>query len=583
MIYTYQISFNGVDYVSLYPTLPVEMSGEWVKDTFIWRESIKELKINKDLNSTVYETLKSYFVDNTKFETQIWVKILKSGVQESLHWFGVKWGEIDHDLTYYKVEPKPYDLYGRYLENFIDRNEYGTPSSVNVNLYNFSSSDYVYKSTVATVAGTFQVELLSDTIKDRIYENGGFAKADIVSEFLWGDNRADGSSAISVNGTHWDYVASDYSVFKHACFGGSTKNWWDLTIKDCFEMLRLFQVYPYFDSNNKLRFEHISKILYYLNLNAISVTPSSYDEQWSYYMPELPVMEKIKMYDDSTTDSAYLDFYGKDIIYSYIRNRIDAINIETTFNYYTNLYNYDADRTLFKNTILLMAGFKNVVMEDWVNSDIGTFSNSHHYFNMAHSTGQFCMSKHFKGYTAFTLNVVASTLTGSMKFGIYKHDTPDALISNEISVTGTGTTTGTLTLTESAPDNCYLRLTSTDDPSTFVGYVTLWDSGQLYFYNPNGPSKLAAALINGHFAIANIQDKYWKDYRLSKSGTMNGSAETFNSSQYNLIRKNIKQYFSTVPDPLEGVDDGTKIGMIKSWTRNLDSGFIDMEIGYQEI
>jgi len=174
LIYTYQISFNGVAYSALYPTLPVEMTGEWVQDTFIWRESIKELKINKDLNSTIYDTLKAYFIDNTKFETRIWVKILKNNVQESLHWFGIKWGEIDYDQSYYKVEPKPYDLYGQYLENYMDKSEYGSLTDAYLDMYSNNSSDYDYLGVINS--GDERGELLSNTIKDRIYENGGLPR-----------------------------------------------------------------------------------------------------------------------------------------------------------------------------------------------------------------------------------------------------------------------------------------------------------------------------------------------------------------------------------------------------------------------
>jgi len=110
MSYSYAISFNSSDYSELIPSNEITMTCEWVQDTFIWREKISEVKIDKALNSTIFDTLNTWFIDPTKFETKIWVKRLKNNVQDSLHWFGIKWGQIDTDLTSYIVKPTPYDL-----------------------------------------------------------------------------------------------------------------------------------------------------------------------------------------------------------------------------------------------------------------------------------------------------------------------------------------------------------------------------------------------------------------------------------------------------------------------------------------
>jgi len=65
MKYTYEISFNGSDYSTLTPGNEIEMSGEWLEGTMIWRESISDLKITKRENSSIYSTLESWFEDPT--------------------------------------------------------------------------------------------------------------------------------------------------------------------------------------------------------------------------------------------------------------------------------------------------------------------------------------------------------------------------------------------------------------------------------------------------------------------------------------------------------------------------------------
>ena len=90
MKYTYQIQFGASDYIDLTINADLTLEGDWEQGTMIWREKISELKITRAENSTVYDLLESWFEDETKFETVINIKILKSAAQDSVHWFGIK-------------------------------------------------------------------------------------------------------------------------------------------------------------------------------------------------------------------------------------------------------------------------------------------------------------------------------------------------------------------------------------------------------------------------------------------------------------------------------------------------------------
>ena len=104
--HTYELKFGTGSYAEILPTNSVTTKGEWIVGTNIWRESITELKIGRLKNPTIYDALESWFSDNTKFETKIFVRILKNSVEQSVHWFGVKWGTIDKRQKTYIVLSK---------------------------------------------------------------------------------------------------------------------------------------------------------------------------------------------------------------------------------------------------------------------------------------------------------------------------------------------------------------------------------------------------------------------------------------------------------------------------------------------
>ena len=116
--HTYELKFGTGSYAEILPTNSVTTKGEWIVGTNIWRESITELKIGRLKNPTIYDALESWFSDNTKFETKIFVRILKNSVEQSVHWFGVKWGTIDKRQKTYIVNPTIYDA----LESWFSDN-----------------------------------------------------------------------------------------------------------------------------------------------------------------------------------------------------------------------------------------------------------------------------------------------------------------------------------------------------------------------------------------------------------------------------------------------------------------------------
>ena len=86
----YYISFNGVDFSEVYPVNNPIATKRPIEGTQVWREEVDEIKLTKTKNSTVYDTLHSYFIDKTKFDTEIEVEIY-TGTKATgvLYWKGL--------------------------------------------------------------------------------------------------------------------------------------------------------------------------------------------------------------------------------------------------------------------------------------------------------------------------------------------------------------------------------------------------------------------------------------------------------------------------------------------------------------
>jgi len=86
----YYISFNGVDFSEIFPSNDPEATKRKMVGTQVWREEVDELRLPKTTNSAVYDTLHSYFIDKTKFDTEIEVEIY-TGLKATgtLYWKGL--------------------------------------------------------------------------------------------------------------------------------------------------------------------------------------------------------------------------------------------------------------------------------------------------------------------------------------------------------------------------------------------------------------------------------------------------------------------------------------------------------------
>lgn len=580
MKYTYQIKFGDEDYVDLY-LYDTNLEGDWVQDTMIWREKLSECKISGALNNvvddgigdTIYNTLETWFEDSTKFATQIFIKVLKNNVQDSVHWFGIKWGKLNKELKTYIVTPELYDYWGQYFESIRDIRFASSVSGSPIPSYYNTGTTYPYINRIAIGA-----EDLESVVKDVATFNNAWPSSDIVSSFLWQDNDEEDDSINTFQGMPGDYVTGVESYLKRAgIYVGNS-----ITFSDVLKWLLLFRCYAFFDSNNKLRFEHMSYFNTKLANNAVNFSAylNDYDDEFEYDNYNIPTLEKLSMQSNEVDDA---DFAPVNIIYSQIRHRPDIQTIEHSFDLYSNMSLLDAP---IDDVSTLYGALANHTYT-FFDIDLTTFSNTKNLLDITWNVGAGevnCGSNDFRIYDGddYTFTAVLSVLTGQFKVGLYDRS-GDTLISNEITVSSTGTTSDTLTATADSNDG-FLKVTATvSNTGAATGYITLIDTDTRMIVIPtNDGANSGSPKTNGAMSAANIFDSYWQDDRLAFTATANDKSYDFDNTLYNLRRKTVKFHYSGVINPLFGFNDGTRIGKIEKLKRSLDTDFYEIDVIYRE-
>ncbi len=567
MKYTYEIQFGASDYVDLYPNSDIEMSGEWEAGTMIWREKISELKITKALNDTVYDNLETWFEDKDFFETRIKVKILKDTVEDSIHWFGVKWGQLNKELKSYEVQPNVYDFWGQYFEAYKDIEQLMTGLG---DTYNYHDSTWPYAFTAINNAPV----LLHNVVVKAFTSGTGWSSANILSSLFNNDDDEDAAAMPTYQGMKSDYVTGEQSYLADCGLLTTQKH----TMKEVIEWLKLFRAYLWFDDNDKLRYEHISYLNDKLTDNAVDFSSylEEYNEIWSYENTSIPVSEKISM---GGQDDLGDDFVVQSIQYSDVRNRTDATVKEHTFSLFSDLSFYSSD--VIADDLVLFSGLENHVFE-LRNDDMDSLTADFNSFDIAWDIGETCGSQNIDVTSAdeFVVQVTPSTYTGLMRVFLQNRGT-SATISNVINIPRPAGGGGTLTATASASDGRLVFEGHTDASGTMIGWVTLTHSQNVMVPNIEGVIT-SDVITNGPFGIGNIFAAWWQDDRISHSGEFNSNTYDFTSTQYNLRRETIKFYYSGVIQPLFGFNDGTRVGKIEKWKRSLDTDFYEIDVIYQE-
>ena len=425
-----------------------------------------------------------------------------------------------------------------------------------------------------------------DIVKELSSTKTAWSSANVVSSFLWGDAYEDAGAVGTYQGMPLDYVTEKQSYLKRGGIAFKSLTYVSgKSFLDLLQWLNFLNVRCFFDSNDKLRFEHISFFNDKLTDNAVDFSSyiEDYDNTFSYDNPNTPVLEKVEV--TTEQDDSDQDWLPVNIIYSNPRNRPDV----QTLNYSTDLFSdfgYHGTGSIpSSGKPILFGGLHNQIIK-WFDISMDSFASTFNAFDIVWDTGggnDFCGSNDIfvrVGSTyAFTAEI--SAISGTFTATLINRTT-SAVISNVITVNSTGTTTGTLTPTAPADDG-FLRIEGTVGAT---GNATGWISavgGDLYVMIPTIDAIISGnPKTNGAFSVGNIIDSWWQDDRLSGDATINGENYDFNGTQYNLRRKDIRIHYSGIINPLYGVTDGSRTGMIEKWTRDLETDYYTISLIYQE-
>lgn len=570
-IYRYYISFNGYagTYTEIFPSNPLQEIGERVDGSHILRKKLSEIKIGQFKNYAVYNLLESWFFDSTKFSTTIFIKVTKNAVVKHYHRFGVKWGKINTTANTYAVESEPYDSYGIYIEPFLDISTDSTYGGATIYHYDEDTTNHP----VLTWSGDHTNVILEQFIKNKIAAITGLSSANIVSTFLFNDPYPDTTSPTLINGMYRNYVTNSYNRFKYGfiIMDAATKAR-DFTLKNILDLLQYVQVYYYFDSNGKLRFEHESYFRDEIDGTTVNLTIENNDVSYKYLRPEMPIVETINTA-DSTDDE---DFGTSRITYGIPRNIVQQSNDSYSFAVQQMISSLIAETP--GTFISLVAGYNNLAV-NWIYKDfVGTITQ--HVFNIYALPSDIAYTSDIKVINGSVgITIVATTCDAVFTFYMSKRSN-GVKQTGDVVISSPGTVSDTFTSPQY--DDMYLVMECISGSGDFVGYVILTESNNMRSVWEAGEVSTDNKL-NGPFCVANVLDKFWRDNRLSLSGNMNGSAETFDGTQYNLYREDIRLYYPDDIYALKGYNDGVMTGVADGYTRELDSDFVKINLKFEEI
>lgn len=358
------------------------------------------------------------------------------------------------------------------------------------------------------------------------------------------------------------------------------------TVSKVLEVLRLFQIYPYFDENDDFRLEHIKFFIDEMDSNS-AVVSAPQNKLYSYINPELVIRENLKMY--VVDGEADTNFIGSAVTYSNVTNRPDTETIDYEHQDIYSNYDYWQPNEVdseFDGKIIIIPAWLNHTPY-WANIDASTFlsDRNHIAFSAAGAGTVNVGSRDFRGSTTSIRGdayVEAVSAFTTVKIGIYDRSST-LLISNEQTLS-TGSNPLTLTLSGTSND-CFAKISMQSlGTGSYAGYTNIYNgTGETVVRVADADGGLVSNRENGMpFSVANILDDHWYDWRPARKGVMNGGSDTFNSTKFNLQR-DIRTYYRDKVPTLGSYYDGVLTGYLGSYTQNTTTGFTAFNLNYQEI
>lgn len=413
----------------------------------------------------------------------------------------------------------------------------------------------------------------------------------VESTILNGDS---GSISVTTQyGIPLSYVTGEENFFPYSAI--SLYKLINRSVEEVMDILKIFQIYPFFSETDTIRLEHVYYMLYVLQNNAVSITFDDDENIYEFIDEKLPASEKLSLHEDeSNTDN---DFTNQTLSYTNYRIGVSGIEInEDHTTQFTDLDKFIASGSDYTDYDILTCGTNQHVKEWKSTAAIQTFTNNQ--FSVADSgTWVYFRSNDFKvengdGFSCYIditqINGTVTNLRAQLE-----DRSSGAIISTTSPSLSLGVNTFTLSRSGSTVTDACLLISffASTSPAGIVGYGTcrsnigadyrvVWESGY--------PFDFTGLRLNGNFSQYNIIKKYWKYYRPTNLGTFSGdvagSSSTLSAtdSQFTYRRETKKRYYPNDINMKHGVNDGTRIAKIEQYTRDLDTDFVQFTLLYQE-
>jgi len=560
MIYTYEISFNGSDYLSFTPNNHPVITTAKEEGEYIWRDGVDEFKINESLNEAVYGTLENWFDDPTKHAFSNRIRIKKSGAVKYNFVFGVKKGEINYENKYYAIQPEPDDVYA----DLLYYSNLSIPLTTNA-IYHYNDEDDPTPEEIYA-ASVFRYDDAMTVVKNR-YNSVSANTYDIESAFLWNDNYPDGSSSGSNN-----YISSDYNYLNNLAMGRDNSSeavYDDQDIEHYLDLVKMFQCYWFCGSDYVMHFEHVRWFRDQINNSQLDLTGEDhYDDSrtFKYSDPEVYSLENFSFPNNNGQE----DYDGVQIIYEpeLVLHQSQSIEVLTLYDTFLSSDFANFDRYAVVGIDELVFDYRSVT--GWDDFDPGTPDVT---TGLANGSGN-----------QADTNYLSTSGTSTINYSVditYSIDIPLEELELIPLIAGSPGTPVTLNSGVNSGsflgDSVRIQSTGTQHFEFTISlkisgrYRIPWEVGEISTNN----------LPNNYMSWANNLNRFWRDDRYAISGEMNESAETFLSAKMVKQQEDFKFYHAGDIDPMRGITTDYGIGMIQTMERDLETDFITLKLRYE--
>jgi len=573
--YTYDISFNGSNYVDFTPSNKIEFTTS-AEDGFLYRTEINEIKISKFNNLTVYATLETWFTDSAKLANEILVRQKKGSTVKWTGAFGIKWGTLNEENGFYQVAPRTVDAMLDIDQSFKAE---ATRPTTELQISLINEDDGADEKT--TFYGN-TLEQYFDTVTTKIAADSGNTY-EVVSSSFFNDTLPSGASGSDYYQSNLDAV---YAGGVAKLDGSSYK----FVISELFDVLKQFNAFWYVDENSKIRIETLNYFEDLIENYEIDLTNNEIIiPEFEYSITETFIWEKFKTPDTDTTISP--DWDSVNVRYNGYRTQINPEEKVITNNFYTNFVkDQSGNSPLCMHVSANMVGaFQSILgyKEFETVEDVEKLTIDLEYDPTDPGGTTYAKTGYLDTSLLFTFEVIVSYAYGTGNELRLNYN--DGGSGSDVRVLTAGTHSFTKTLTaqthvtlEPNPDaGPYPE--GWDNPGSCIATVSLKITrsgrGRIMWGDGIRTSELVP---NNYLSWSNLFNEFWKNGRFSRKGYVSsGSEETFESTIYNKKLREFKIFYEDDIDPLRGVLTDYGVARIESYKRD-ENDMVTFTLTYQE-